>query len=198
MKSYLKNSNKSGSAMVIGLIIAAIVVIGGGAAFYIVKGNSNNKDNSATTQSSEAGAQPIDENTVATTTKQIKPLLAGLKSGNYGVKCSFKDKDGNGTFYVANDKRMRFDISTKEATGHMIRKGDTIYVWSNGQKMGFKFSIDSKTAKEHKYDTDTYVEDANKYDLKCQKVANLSSALFALPNGIKFSQGPSFTAPIKQ
>lgn len=52
MKLSYKNSDKGGSALIIGLIIAAVVVVVGGAAFYISKSSSKDDNNISTSNQS--------------------------------------------------------------------------------------------------------------------------------------------------
>jgi hypothetical protein len=54
------------------------------------------------------------------------------------MKCTFKDKDVEGTSYV-NGKQMYSEMTASGKTSSIIVKDDCMWTWANGEKQGFKF-----------------------------------------------------------
>lgn len=122
--------------------------------------------------------------------KSFKDLLAlGLSQ-----KCSF---DG-GTVYVANGK-SRGDFSPNS---HMIVDGTTSYIWTDGEKTGFKttFDLNAQTSanmptpagtsisrsfdydKEANYNCETWISDNSVFELPKEVTFQDFSALIPTPN----------------
>ncbi len=128
-------------------------------------------------------------NTTVKTTKQqsLKDLLENTGS----QQCTFThDLDGttsSGTVYIAN-KQMRGDfvsvVNGQNTNSHMIVKDDTIYVWTETMKQGFKFTVDKAT--EASVNANQKNVDINqKLDYDCGSWTPDASK-FALPTDIEF------------
>lgn len=87
------------------------------------------------------------ENTIPQ--KQTQQMTTGKKSLfdffsiSASEKCTYTDKatNGSGTVYVSGGK-MRGDFQTTQNLTHMINDGKYVYIWTEGQKTGYKMSMD--------------------------------------------------------
>lgn len=76
-----------------------------------------------------------------------KKSLADFLSMNATLKCTFSDKanSSSGTVYVSNGK-MRGDFQSQDngtaTQTHMVNDSSYIYYWTDGQKNGYKMSLD--------------------------------------------------------
>ena len=120
--------------IIIAVVVILILIVG----LYFVFG----KKSSNPLQSVQKSVQ----NKVAQMTNQKMSLsdffsLAGSK------KCTFSDKTNNssGTVYIGNGE-MRGDFQStdngKATASHMINDGKYVYMWTDGQKSGYKMSTD--------------------------------------------------------
>ncbi len=188
----LKN-NQSGNALVIGLIIAAVVIVGGGAVYFATKKSSNNNSNDHKATSSKS------EETSNKQPASYKTLLANAKAGKYDVKCTYSQGKNTGTFYVRNDKKMRFETSTPKGMGYAIRLSNKTYVWNKGQSQGVLITDTSSSTKNNeKYSTEKYSKQPANYHLKCQIANNLSDSLFTPPSSVKFIDTSQYTSQMPQ
>lgn len=171
---------------VLGVIIAVIVL---GLIAYFAFGNkkaSAPENGSQNGSQVESQTQQASQEQQASTPQSLKELVLGGKA----MKCTFSDQGTSGTFYVASGK-VRGDYSSTAAgqtvAGHMIVDGQTSYVWTEGQKQGFKISVDKEA-------TASVIADAESsqgvnYNEKLAYSCNAWSAdssMFSLPVGIQF------------
>ncbi len=189
--SYHTYSNQRGSALIIGLIVAAVIVVGGVTAYFVTDGfGSNDSDdtqNSASTQQSPNSSQTQPQ--TATTKSQVGTMFADVVAGKYDVKCSFDDGTNTGTIYYSasgsDNVKMRFDTTSADYDGHVLRVDNTVYTWTDGQDTGTKLTV-KPTAGDEKYSVDKYENDPGKYNLTCKNAGTLDASVFAVPSGVKF------------
>lgn len=188
---YLQ-TNQNGNTLTIGLAIAAVVVVGGVGFFAATGGFSGSKSNptvatdtSQQTKTNTATKKAdVDESSTVTTNADIATLMTGAQSGGYGVKCMYQSDGTNGIFYADGNDNLRFDttivMDKSSQVMYMIRKDDTIYMWSEGQNTGVRYPVSSGSTDSETYSASRYTEDAEKYHVSCQKVSNPAS-LFEVP-----------------
>lgn len=127
--------------------------------------------------------------------KSLKDLL----SAGIAQKCTFSTTDESGTSegvtYVSGGK-VRADFSStvegKVVKSHMISDGKTNYIWTDGEKTGFKMTVEQTSTTESDVpssSTDTSVSsqvDLNeKADYKCSAwIAD--DSLFTPPSDVEF------------
>lgn len=116
------------------LVVVILLIIGGGGYFLLGKSSQN--------------ASPLkqvqDKMTQMTTEKKT---LADFFSMTGSQKCTFSYKANNssGMLYIG-DGKMRGDFqsteNSKSIASHMINDGTYVYVWTDGQKNGYKMSTE--------------------------------------------------------
>jgi hypothetical protein len=117
------------TTIIIVVVILLIVLVGG--AFFLLGKSHTNPVKSVQTQMTKMSTE--------------HKSLADFFSMTGSQKCTFSDKSNNssGTLYIG-DSKMRGDLQTadngKTATTHMINDGSYVYIWTDGQKDGYKMS----------------------------------------------------------
>lgn len=161
------------------IIIAGILILLFSGWYFI----SSKKTSPLTTDSENQGG-----------VKSLKDLL----SSAIAQKCTFSETDesGNseGTTYVSGGK-VRADFSTtaseKTVKSHMISDGKTSYIWTDGEKNGFKMTVNEPTPSSAKTDSsDTSVNSEGdldqKADYKCSGWV-VDGSYFIPPSNITFT-----------
>jgi hypothetical protein len=120
------------------VIVVALIVLGGGAAYLFgASHKASTQSEQSTTGQNQSQQMPPQ-----------KKSLFDFFSMSGSQKCTFSDKttSGSGTVYVSSGK-MRGDFQStdngKTNASHMINDGTFVYVWSDGQKQGYKMSLES-------------------------------------------------------
>jgi hypothetical protein len=116
-----------------------------------------------------------------------------LISKGTAQKCTFANDSGSGTLYVSATGKMRGDfdatVDGKPAKTHMIVDGKSSYIWSDGEKMGFKATFEPSeadlTATQQSVKTSSEMDANTKADYKCGLWITDASK-FSLPEGIDF------------
>lgn len=135
-----------------------------------------------------------------TTMTTEKKSLGDFFSLTGSQKCTFSNKSNNssGTIYIG-DSKMRGDFqsnSTSNATAtHMINDGQYIYIWTDGQKQGYKMSTETvkKEATSVSMAPDNNPQPSSgpvnmnqQADYSCGGWA-VDTSMFTLPQGITFT-----------
>lgn len=121
----------------IGVLVIIIVAVGG----YMFMNRSS--VNPSAIQTENPSVSPV-----ATTITTEKTSLKDFMRMTGDQKCEFKDEDSSssGNIYL-NSGKMRGDfissVNDKESITHMINNGTDIFIWIDGQKTGFKTTLDS-------------------------------------------------------
>lgn len=168
------------------VIIFVLVLLGGGVGAYLLMGSKSTTPGSQeAVSSSESSAQ-----------KSLKDLI-GLGQSQ---ECSFSmDEGSSGSVYVASGK-MRGDFTTtsdsQTTLSHVLVDGQTSYLWMDGQNTGFKFTIDAADQPDGQsgQEGQANVNLDEKVDYSC-KPWIADSSVFALPQGVEFSDMSQFTSP---
>ncbi len=126
--------------------------------------------------------------------KSLKDLL----TSGVAQKCTFSQTDesgiSEGTTYVSGGK-IRGDFTTtasgKVTKSHMISDGKTSYIWSEGEKNGFKMIVDESDSADTKTDNSNAPvsgeADLNqKADYKCSGWV-VDGSFFTPPSSVTFS-----------
>jgi len=165
---------------VVGLIIVLLLGAGG---FYVYQNYSNNS--SDTPQN--------DLMTDELKTDNNKKTLADLIKLDKNQMCVFKDEETNseGNLYISSSN-FRGDfkamVDDTEVSSHVIADNDYIYIWSDGEEKGFKYSISKALGEEEGYSSS---ENSNPIDLNEQidyecNDWNPDASMFYLPTDIEF------------
>ena len=117
------------------IAVAVVLLLGGG--YYFVKG-----------QKGGTSLRPGSAGQAGETSSGLKSLKELIAAG-IAQKCAFSTTDESGvtegTTYVAGGK-MRGDFtntySGKTTKSHMIADGNTNYIWTDGEKTGFKTTFE--------------------------------------------------------
>lgn len=125
--------------------------------------------------------------------------LKALIGKGVAQTCTYSDGKNSGTVYIEGGKvRSDFEIVTDKETvkSHMIEMNNTSYIWTDGQKAGFKMSFDPNATpvptgeSPNAGPSGTFDANAN-MNYKCSPGV-ASASLFTLPVGVTFS---SFDIP---
>jgi uncharacterized protein YxeA len=135
--------------------------------------------------------------------KSLKDLL----SSGVAQKCTYSSTDESGTnegvSYISGGK-VRGDFSTtisgKVTKSHMITDGKTSYIWTDGEKDGFKMTIPDATPTSAKTDTSdsevsTEADLDQKMDYKCSAWV-VDNSYFTPPTSVTFSDFSQMINPV--
>ena len=181
---------------IIGIVIAAVIVIGGG--YLVLSGGysmspteqarvgDQNGDGKPDTDVSDTGTQPK----MATGAFTGSWAALASRGGNY--KCDINHggtKDATtGTVYISGTS-MRGDFNSSTSAGtvasHMLKLGDTIYVWSSAYSQGFMMKATAMTGNGATATKGQGVSADQSYDWNCAATGTEAS-MFAKPTGIDF------------
>lgn len=162
------------------LLIVVVVVLLLATGYYLMKGKTSGIPGVGSTETSSGP-------------KSLKELIAA----GIAQKCTFSSTDESGstegTTYVAGGK-MRGDftnvISGKTTKSHMIVDGKTNYIWTDGEKTGFKVTVeDTSGAGDTSVSQDTTqgsMDLNEKADYKCSSWVTDSSQ-FTPPSNVQFT-----------
>ena len=163
------------------LVAAAVLLLGVGGYFY--------------TKTQKSGGNG-GKSEVSSGMKSLKDLL----SSGVAQKCTFSTTDesgvSEGTTYVAGGK-VRGDFTTtasgKKTASHTIVDGKTSYIWTDGEKNGFKMTVEETEAgaedKDAPVPQETSVQETDlnqKTDYKCSAWVP-DSSLFVPPTNVTFT-----------
>jgi hypothetical protein len=125
--------------------------------------------------------------------KSLKDLL----SSGVAQKCTFSNKEDSnsseGTTYVSGGK-VRGDFTTvtsnKTVKSHMISDGTTSYIWTDGEKTGFKMTVTKSDDETETSPVDKTSEESvdlnQKADYKCSAWV-VDGSFFTPPSDVKFT-----------
>ena len=169
------------------LVVILLILLGGGVFYFLGR-------------SSSSPLKSVQDQIMQGTT-QKKSLFDFFSMGG-SQKCTFSDKTNNssGTVYVGNGK-MRGDFQSNDngttSQTHMINDGKYVYMWTEGQKDGYKMSLDTikqQAAQESSNtgntpsDNQTPSQAVNmnqKADYSCGGWS-VDSSLFTVPSDVNF------------
>lgn len=176
------------------IVIVLLLIILGGGVFYLL-GKSY-------TNSSQAGQTATSQNQGQQMSTQKKSLFDFFSMAG-SQKCTFSDKTngGSGVVYV-NGGKMRGDFQStnnaKTTTSHMINDGTFVYIWTDGQKSGYKMSL--ATVKQEQSQVSMAPGNTNSgqqgqtqgMDMKQQSDYSCGpwaadASLFTMPQGVTFT-----------
>lgn len=129
----------------------------------------------------------------AATATTEKSSLKDFMSMTGDQKCEFNDEvSGSSGFVYLNSGKMRGDftskVNDKESLTHMINDGSDIYIWMDGQKTGFKTtleSIEQISQTEGVTGVSQTVDINKKVSYKCETWI-AEQAKFKVPDGVNF------------
>jgi len=163
-------------------VVIVLLLLGGG--WYLM----SNQKTSGTNLSNES------TNTEEQSSGGVNSLKDLLTAG-VSQTCTFSTSDdtynSEGKVYVASGK-MRGDFATTidgvEQKSHMVVKDNTSFIWTDGQKQGYKatFEGEQEVAVEDVEGQDAKTVDINqKVDYKCSP-GIVSDSYFDLPSDVEF------------
>lgn len=178
MNSIINLVNKK----VLAIIVVVLLLLLGGWYFMNSKKSPTGTTPGATTSENQGGM------------KSLKDLL----SSGVAQKCTFSSTDESGsnegiTYVSAGKVRGDFTttVSGKITKSHMISDGKTSYIWTDGEKDGFKMTIPDATPTSAKTDTSnsqvSSEGDLNqKMDYKCSGWV-VDNSFFTPPTNVTFN-----------
>lgn len=172
---------------IIAVTIGAIIILGAVAAFLYSQTSKSTKEQ--TPVAVEATVTPANGMTLES--------IADIFSSSKTSKCSFTSSDENGTVdgtvYVSGEN-ARSDIDTtvngKTESTHMIRNGDTFFMWGDSLPTGMKMVMNikdwaSKFQGAQPTGTPESFDPNKAVDFKCSSWT-VDSSMFTAPTSVKF------------
>lgn len=136
---------------------------------------------------------------ISGTTEQKAEKLAQIMASGGSADCKVTSlEDKTTTQIVISGKKMKFIGSDmgEGKKGTMLNDGKYTYIWSEGEKTGFKSKVEEVTPtgttanpQEQEFDTNSKVntfDDASKYKLDCTK-RSITDTDFTPPADVKFT-----------
>jgi hypothetical protein len=169
-------------------VVGVIIVIALGLYLIMAKSKTSSENgNNVAAENSPAANANAAANSQPAQQSSLKDLLALGTS----QKCTFSDSNTAGTFYIASGK-SRGDFSStvagKATATHMIGDGKTSYVWIDGQKQGFKMSLEAAADQKQanaQPNASQGVDMNKKMNYSCE-AWTADNSMFTLPSGIEF------------
>ncbi len=168
---------------IIALVVGVLILLGAAGAFLYSQSQPKNKVTTVAEQ-----VTPTPNNAMANSITAL--LTKGEKS-----KCTFSTENEkgntNGTVYTSGEN-ARADISTtvnnKETVAHMIRTGDTFYMWGDSIPMGIKMvmNVNDFASKMQENESFNTFDPEKEMDFKCVTWTE-DAKLFTPPTTIKFT-----------
>lgn len=162
------------------VVIAVFVVIAllGGGAYMMM-------NRSVTKPQEPAGS--ISSN--PTQTGSMRKSFRDLFNLGENQECTFTDPDSGSTgiVYIGNGNvKGEFETNTsgKTVKAHMLQDSENMYIWSDGEKQGFKVARDS-VEKAVENMGDIAVDINKEADYSC-KSWSVDAGVFQLPSGVEF------------
>lgn len=174
--SIMKNINRGIAPILVLIYIVVAVVVGGGAYYAVTKDTPKIEEKDGPNENSS-------------TNTSLKALLN--RGGNY--ICTFSsvvsNSESTGTVYISGTN-MRGDFSSKTSVGviasHMIRKGDSMYVWSDASAtQGVMMTMTDFYKPQANAQTQGSVNADANLDYKCENWS-VDQSKFTLPSAVNF------------
>lgn len=171
---------KKNTVIIIAIIVVALLVAGGAALALL-----NSKPTSSTKTASNASTPNA---TTTTESASIDDLL----SRNASLECTYNVVDGEstntGVAYFSGAKDMYGEFtnktSTSQTTAHVIRQGDTQYVWLAGSTDGYKANVAAYDPQKQAQMSQQF-DPSKKYQFQCKNWTKDSSK-FVPPTNVTF------------
>jgi hypothetical protein len=172
---------------IVAIVVGVLILFGAVGAYFYSKSQTAKK--AATVAVMHDSPTPANE---------MQQSITDIFSSGKTSKCTF-DTSGtsgnvNGTVYVSgNDARADFEMSTsnnKTTTTHMVRNGDTFYMWGDSLPVGMKMVMNindfaSKIQGAQPSGTPSF-DPSKKVDIKCVGWTK-DATLLTPPTNIKFT-----------
>ena len=181
---------------ILAIVIGAIVVLGAAAAILYSKTNQEPSEEAAVATQEELTPEK----------GMMAESLVDLLKNQENVRCTFNNSseagDTSGTVYVSGENmRGDFDLTTEDGSEstHVIRSGDTFYMWGDSLKTGIKMVMNiqdwAESAQKAQPTGAPQALDPNaQVDFKCS-AWTVDSGLFNAPSDIKFVSFQGMMAP---
>ena len=127
-----------------------------------------------------------------TVAEEFSGTLAQAMKLGVPMKCEWQTSEGSGESFVkGNDMYLKTMMAGK--TGYMIKKGDCVHTWSEGQKQGIKFcqtaeeTVQSDKETAWQPDSDSYQAEGVDWNVqyKCRPEI-FAGDRFELPADVQF------------
>lgn len=181
-----KSLDAKGAVLTIALIVAGVLVVGGAGAYFAT--NGFDRQNSQTTSENTETQAESEPHSADSSIGLLKNALAGGDA----VRCTFRQNDYPGTAYITSEANFRVDARSEEGQAHIVKQGDSAYLWMDGQNEGFVFSGKAYDEEfEDNFDTfnpeavEENVDQSDTQDLDCER-ADVDPSLFELPDNVNF------------
>lgn len=179
-----RHQNNFGFAPLLVILIVALFVGAGGV--YYTQNKKPNVDGNAEMRLQTEGNMESENS--AKVGVSVNGTFRSLFAIGRNVSCTFTSPESSGIVYITADGKMSGDFSSKTSSGskvesHMIRSGDTAYVWngSQGAKMDSSAMMNADASAQAKAGVDL----DNKVDYKCTDW-NVDESEFTVPSNVSF------------
>lgn len=167
---------KSKTILIVAASVAGVALIAAGVWFWLIQPNMPNPN------ANIAGAGQEINLTDATSIEQAI-------AANGSFACTWNDKEGVATFYIASEDKMRADYESdnpQDASGGMIIADGYIYNWDISTKEGFKMPHNPAVDIEDDEFLPSFDENAEQdEDYKCYHWS-VDNSKFMPPSDIEF------------
>lgn len=183
---------KSGSALVITLVVAGLLLAGGAAAYVATDGFGGQESQDVTSQ--QESSEEVEAETEAEANESESPttLIRNALEGGDAVACTFMQNGHAGSAFITSDNNFRVDAESDEGMAHMIKQGDSAYMWVEGESEGFEFSGEAYNENfDENFDSfnpeefEESAEASNVADIDCER-AQMDQDRFELPDNVNF------------
>lgn len=171
--------------MMLAIAVGILILFGGVGAFLYSKNKP--ADTTSNTTVSTKTTDDSSDNLQGT----IKDILSSGETSKCTFSTSSPTTETAGTVYVAGNKARGNFVTTAEGVNtnsHLLRDGDTFYVWGDGIPTGMKMtmSIDQMTSAIENDDTYSSIDPNMNVEYKCDSWTE-DPAVFTPPTNIKFT-----------
>lgn len=135
----IRNMNNKGSVSIV-LVIAGLLLIGVAGAYFATDGFGTQEQSQQQTTSTEQQENEASEST--SPSSPIQTMKSAL-SGGSAVECSYVVSGYKSNIYMAQSgDTVNFNAvgQSDEGKVHLIKNGNTVYMWQDGSSEGLTFS----------------------------------------------------------
>jgi len=170
---------------ILAIVVGILILFGGVGAFLY------SKNKPADTTSNATVSTEITDDSNGNLQGTIKDILSSGDTSTCTFSTSGPTSDTAGTVYVSEDKARGNFVTTidgKNTNSHLLRDGDTFYVWGDGIPTGMKMtmSIDQMTSAIENDSTYSSIDPNMNVEYKCDSWTE-DPTVFTPPSNIKFT-----------
>ncbi len=142
---FTTHSSQGFGTIAIVLVVTALLVLGGGAYYFMEQEQSGTTEVLPQIDTTPGANSEMDSNSATGTSPEN---LAALFATTDSVTCTYADtidgQQSTGEVYISGENMrgtFTIDIDSETTTNHIIRNGNTGYVWTSDSSDGFMMEI---------------------------------------------------------